>query len=105
MGWMRGPDRSAPKGECRITRILPRFFTPFGAQSLDTQGLARRPAPGDGGKSPAILTTEKALEKSGIRVELLRTAPLKGGKKPEKTGRFRPVFLEKWAGERMAFPK
>ena len=62
-GMDEGPDRSAPKGECRITRILPRFFTPFGALSLDTQGLARRPAPGGGGKLPAILTPEKAPEK------------------------------------------
>ena len=46
----------------------------------------------------AILTPEKAPEKSGIRVELLRTASLKGGKKPGKTGPFWPVFLEKWLG-------
>ena len=98
MGWMRGPDRSAPKGECRITRILPRFFTPFGAQSLDTQGLARRPAPGDGGKSPAILTTEKALEKSGIRVELLRTAPPERGQKTGKNGPFPARFSGKVGG-------
>ena len=42
-----------------------------------------------------ILTPQMAPEKSGIRVELLRTASLKGGKKTKKTGRFRPVFLEK----------
>ena len=63
MGWMRGPDRSAPKGEYRITRSLPRFFTPFGAQSLDTQGLARRPAPGDGGNRPPFSPPKRPSKK------------------------------------------
>ena len=79
-GWTEASDSRALTEAYRITRILPQFFTFFGAQGLVHQGFARRPAPGDGGKSPAILTTEEALEKSGIRVELLRTAPLKGGK-------------------------
>ena len=98
MGKMKRPDRSALSGGCRITRILPRFLSPFGARSLAHQGFARRPIPGGGGKSSAILTPETAPEKSGIRVELPQTASLKGGKKPGKTGRFRPVFLEKWVG-------
>ena len=69
------PDRrtadscTLPEG-CSITRILPRFFTPFGAQSLETQGFTRCPTLRKRGESlPAILTSKTALEKwnpSGI---------------------------------------
>ena len=99
-GMDEGPDRSAPKGEYRITRILPRFFTSFGAQSLDTQGLARRPAPGDGGNRLPFSPPKWPSKKVESEWNCLMLYPCKGVKKRKKRALSGPFFWKSgWGRE------
>ena len=105
--FVRATDAAVRLFEFRNTLGEISGFCFFGkTQKSDSARLCTLPhSPKAGEILPAILTPKTVPEKSGIRVELLRTASLQGGKKPGKTDPFRPVFLEKWLGERMAFKR
>ena len=61
-------------------------------RSLAPQGFVRRPAPGGGGKSPAILTPEKALKKVESEWNCSEQPLRKGVKNRGERALFGPIF-------------